>query len=46
MIYVLSGGLYGSFCALASARRGRTVVFIQDRPMLGGNENITIDFID
>ncbi len=34
---VIGGGLSGLCAALAAARRGTSVVLVQDRPMLGGN---------
>lgn len=39
---VIGGGLSGSFAALAAARRGQSVVLMQDRPMLGGNASSEI----
>ncbi len=41
-ICIVGGGLSGSFAALAAARRGQSVVIIQDRPMLGGNASSEI----
>ena len=34
---VIGGGISGVCAALAAARRGTSVVLVQDRPMLGGN---------
>lgn len=34
---VIGGGLSGLCCAVAAARKGISVVLIQDRPVLGGN---------
>lgn len=34
---VVGGGLAGTCCAITAARQGINVVFIQDRPVLGGN---------
>ncbi len=39
---VIGGGLSGTFAAIAAARRGTSVVLIQDRPMLGGNASSEI----
>ena len=36
-IVVVGGGLTGVCCALTAARRGCTVILVQDRPVLGGN---------
>ena len=39
---IIGGGLSGSFAALAAARRGQSVILMQDRPMLGGNASSEI----
>ncbi|MFW5841055.1 MAG: FAD-dependent oxidoreductase, partial [Planctomycetota bacterium] len=39
---VVGGGLSGLCAALAAARRGASVVLIQDRPVLGGNSSSEI----
>jgi hypothetical protein len=36
-LVVVGGGLAGSCCSITAARAGLKVVFIQDRPVLGGN---------
>ena len=41
-ICVIGGGLSGAFAALSAARLGRSVVLMQDRPMLGGNASSEI----
>lgn len=38
-IAVLGGGLAGICAAVAAARRGRRVVLVQNRPVLGGNSS-------
>ena len=34
---VVGGGLAGLFAAISAARRGSSVILMQDRPVLGGN---------
>ena len=36
---VVGGGLSGLCCAIAAARKGITVVLVQDRAVLGGNSS-------
>ena len=39
---VVGGGMAGLCCAIAAARKGISVVLIQDRPVLGGNASSEI----
>jgi hypothetical protein len=41
-VVVIGGGLAGVCAAIAAARHGATVGFIQDRPVLGGNSSSEI----
>ena len=41
-VAVIGGGLAGVCAAIAAARRGCKVVFIHDRPVLGGNSSSEI----
>ena len=41
-VWVVGGGLAGTFAAIAAARHGATVALMQDRPMLGGNASSEI----
>ncbi|MEM7413749.1 MAG: FAD-dependent oxidoreductase [Myxococcota bacterium] len=41
-VVVIGGGISGCAAALAAARLGQTVAFIQDRPVLGGNASTEI----
>jgi len=39
---VVGGGMAGTIAAITAARKGRKVVLVQDRPMLGGNASSEI----
>ncbi|MBQ2781191.1 MAG: FAD-dependent oxidoreductase [Clostridia bacterium] len=39
---VVGGGLAGLCCAISAARKGASVVLVQDRPVLGGNASSEI----
>ena len=41
-VVVVGGGISGISAAVAAARQGASVVFIQDRPVLGGNSSSEI----
>ena len=41
-VVVVGGGMAGVCAAIAAARMGRSVVLVQDRPMLGGNASSEI----
>ena len=41
-IAVVGGGLAGTFAAIAAARKGRKVLLLQERPVLGGNSSSEI----
>ncbi len=41
-VVVVGGGISGCAAALASARLGRRVVLVHDRPVLGGNASVEI----
>ena len=36
-LVVVGGGMSGVCCAITAAREGTSVIFVQDRPVLGGN---------